>query len=355
MPPAPHPRRNWLLTLGILSVLACLVLLWFSVSPQPRRWGLWAPSPGWTGGGCAILGALGILLLHSAALPAAGAQRRGGLWTVLALTALAAYVLSILAMVFADIFYMSVQDMLQVVREKQLLRHDAAANVSEYFYPVLDALKLSALTSLAALVLVLLFAIPIGYALSRCRFAGASLVNALIDLPMVMPSLIIGVSLLVFFQAPLGRWITRAGLEFVFTVQGIVLCQFFCSASYGIRSAKAAFDAVDVRLEQLAMTLGCTRAGALRRVVLPQARGGLLAGGIIAWAHAVGLFAPLQVFSGAVAGKTAVLPTTIFLELSNGKIERALAVSMIMLVFSLIALVLVHALLPSPPGRRRAA
>ena len=162
-------------------------------------------------------------------------------------------------------------------------------------------------------------------------------------------------SLLVLFQAPLGRWVTRMGLEFVFTVQGIVLCQFFCSASYGIRSAKAAFDGVDLRLEQLAMTLGCTRIGAIRRVVLPQARSGLLAGGIIAWAHAVGLFAPLQVFAGAVAGKTAVLPTMIFLELSNGKIERALAVSMIMLAFSGIALVLVHALLPATPARKGAA
>jgi molybdate transport system permease protein len=175
------------------------------------------------------------------------------------------------------------------------------------------------------------------------------LADSLVDLPMVAPPLIIGVSLLVFFQTPLGKWISGTGLEFVYTVKGIVLCQFFASSSYGIRAAKAAFDAVDTDLENLALTLGCSPLGAFRRVTLPLARNGLLAAGIIAWAHAVGLFAPLQVFAGAIRMKTEVMPTAIYLELSIGRIEKALAVSLIMLVMAGVALVALHWL---APGRR---
>jgi molybdate transport system permease protein len=136
------------------------------------------------------------------------------------------------------------------------------------------------------------------------------------------------------------------GLEVIYTVKGIVLCQFFASASYGIRASKAAFDDVDVNLEHLALTLGCTRFQAFWRIVLPLAANGLVAGGIIAWAHAVGLYGPLMVFAGNVPGKTEALPTAIFLEMSVGNIERALVVSMFMLLISAIALVLVHWLIP---------
>ena len=214
---------------------------------------------------------------------------------------------------------------------------------------ILKAMTLSAKTSLAALGLIMLVAIPVGYALSRYRFPGSALADSLVDLPMVAPPLIIGVSLLVFFQTPIGRWISGTGLEFAYTVKGIVLCQFLASSSYGIRAAKAAFDGVDTDLENLALTLGCSPLGAFRRVTLPLARNGLLAAGIIAWAHAVGLFAPLQVFAGAIRMKTEVMPTAIYLELSVGRIEKALAISLIMLTMAGAALVALHWL---APGRR---
>ena len=215
--------------------------------------------------------------------------------------------------------------------------------------PIRAAMQLSLLTSFASLVLVVLFAIPMGYALSRYRFPGHVVVNTIVDLPIVLPPLVIGVSLLVFFNTWLGRAIEGVGLKFVYTVQGIVLCQFLVSASYGIRASAAAFDGVDRRLDQIALTLGCSHWRAFTSVSLPMARNGIVAGAIMAWARAVGVFGPLMVFAGSVRFKTEVMPTTIFLELSIGRIEIALAVALVMLAMATVALIAIHAL---APGRR---
>ena len=197
-----------------------------------------------------------------------------------------------------------------------------------------------------------MFAVPVGYALSRYRFPGHAVADTIVDLPIVLPPLVIGVSLLVFFQTPLGQFIEGPqglNLRFVYTTRGIILCQFLVSASYGIRAAKAAFDGVDRRLEDLALTLGCTRMQAFRKVALPLARNGIVAGAIMAWARAVGVFGPLMIFAGAVRMKTEVMPTTIFLELSIGRVEVAIAVAIAMLTMAAVALILIHSL---APGRR---
>ncbi len=248
---------------------------------------------------------------------------------------LALFVAGILALVGADLAYAKPAALLEALRSPEL-RH---------------AIRLSLATSAAALVLVTAFAIPVGYALSRYRFPGSAVVDAIVELPIVIPPVVVGVSLLIFFRTALGRWIeSLPGLQFVYTVKGIVLCQFILSSSYGIRAAQAAFDGADARLERLALTLGCTRAQAFRMVALPMARNGLVAGAVLAWARAVGVFGPLIVFVGAVRMKTEVMPTTVYLELSVGRIEPALAVALLMLAIALVALTLIHW---AGPSRRR--
>jgi molybdate transport system permease protein len=157
------------------------------------------------------------------------------------------------------------------------------------------------------------------------------------------------VSLLVFFSMPMGRWITDLGLEFAHEPAGIVLCQFLVSASFGIRASKVAFDGVDPNLERLALTLGCTPMRAFRKVTLPMARRGIVAGAILAWARAIGVFGPLMVFVGTVEMKTEVMPTTIYLEVSIGRIEPALAVALVMLALATVAMLAMHGL---ASGRR---
>ncbi len=202
------------------------------------------------------------------------------------------------------------------------------------------AIWMSVWTSTVTVALALVFAVPMGYVLSRYKFPGRVLVDSVIDLPIVFPPLVAGLTLLVFFsQTAFGKWIQEdLGIEFVFQVKGIVLCQFFVSASFAIRSAKTAFDDVDKRFENVALTLGCSHWQSFRKVSLPLAKHGIIAGGILTWARAFGLFGPLVVFVGSFRGRTEVLSTTIFLEQSVGNLEVALVVGLLMILVAVVAL-----------------
>ena len=256
-----------------------------------------------------------------AAVPVGGVGSR--LFAAAMLSFVGLFVAGWLALIAADVGYTNRQAVVEVLRAP----------------PIQAALWLSLWTSGLTVLIGLVFAIPMGYALSRYRFPGHVLVDSIVDLPILLPPLIVGLSLLVFFQTPTGRFIESTGLRFVFDTKGIVLCQFLVSASFGIRAIKLTFDGIDPRLEHVAMTLGCTRAGAFFRVSLPLARRGIIAGAILIWTRAFGIFGPLMVFVGAVRMRTEVLPTTIYLEQSVGRIEVALAVAILMLVLATVALV----------------
>ncbi len=233
------------------------------------------------------------------------------------------FIIFVLTLIVTDIFYVDKEAVKEVLKSP-FIRH---------------ALWMSIWTSLTATLIALFFAVPMGYALSRFRFPGHILADAIVDLPIVFPPLVAGLTLLVFFSltAP-GRWIQEdLGIEFVFQPKGIVLCQFMAAASFAIRSAKTVFDDVDRRYENVALTLGCTQWGSFRRVCLPLARNGIIAGGILTWARAFGLFGPLMIFVGSFRGRTEVLSTTIFLEQSVGNLEVALAIALLLIFVALIA------------------
>jgi len=229
----------------------------------------------------------------------------------------------VLTLIVTDVFYIDKKAVVTVLTSK-FIRH---------------ALWMSIWTSLMTTFIALLFAVPMGYALSRFRFPGRLFADAIVDLPIVFPPLVAGLTLLVFFsQTAAGRWIQQdMGIEFVFQPKGIVLCQFVAAASFAIRSAKTAFDDVDPRYENVALTLGCTQWGSFCRVSLPLARNGIIAGGILTWSRAFGLFGPLMIFVGSFRGRTEVLSTTIFLEQSIGNLEVALAIALLLIFVALIA------------------
>ena len=233
------------------------------------------------------------------------------------------FIIFVLTLIITDVFYVDKKAVATVLTSK-FIRH---------------ALWMSIWTSCATTLIALLFAVPMGYSLSRFHFPGHILADAIVDLPIVFPPLVAGLTLLVFFsQTSPGRWIQEdLGIEFVFQPKGIVLCQFVAAASFAIRSAKTAFDDVDRRYENVALTLGCTQWGSFRRVCLPLARNGIIAGGILTWSRAFGLFGPLMIFVGSFRGRTEVLSTTIFLEQSVGNLEVALAIALLLIVVALIA------------------
>ena len=167
--------------------------------------------------------------------------------------------------------------------------------------------------------------------MSRFKFPGKKLVDAILDIPIVLPPLVIGLSLLILFQTPIGKAIDRV-VPFTYSVGGVILAQFAVACAFAVRTMLATFDQINPRLEQVALTLGCNRAAAFWRVALPEARRGLLTAATLAWARALGEFGPILVFAGATRLRTEVLPTTVFLELSVGNIEAAVAVSLLMIL-----------------------
>jgi len=268
--------------------------------------------------------------------PVAG--RRASALSIISLSFLSLFVLIVLTLIVTDLRY----EYISFDTFKKIISSP----------DVLNAIRLSIVSSLITLVLVVIFAVPIGYALSRYRFPGHAIVDTITDIPILLPPVVIGLSLLIFFSCRPGNqiedgveWLTGSTMH---SLIGIVLCQFLVSISYAIRSAKSAFDSVDRRLEQVAMSLGCTDLQAFRRVTIPLARNGLIAGAIMAWARAIGVFGPLVVFIGTAA-RVRVMPTLIYLELSIGKEEVALAVGLVMVAMASIALVIVHWL---APGRK---
>ncbi len=204
---------------------------------------------------------------------------------------------------------------------------------------ILHAIWLSFFSSAVSTVLAVLVAIPSGYVLSRKHFPGMSVFDTILDLPIVLPPLVMGLCVLIFFSTTVGGFINRYLIEFVYTWRGIILVQFIVGCAFAIRVIKAGFDALDPRYEDVAMTLGADRWQTFFRVTLPNIKPSLVAGAVISWARIFGLFGPILLVCGTMRNRVEIMPTTIFLEVSIGRIEVALVVAAIMILMSVTTLV----------------
>lgn len=184
-------------------------------------------------------------------------------------------------------------------------------------------------------------AVPLGYLLSRYRFPGKWLIDALLDIPIVLPPLVIGISLLILFQTPPGRAVERV-VPVTYAIPGVILAQYAVACAFAVRTMRVSFDHIAPRREQVALTLGCSRSQAFWWVVLPEAWRGILTAATLSWARALGEFGPILVFAGATRLKTEVLPTTVFLELSVGNLHAAVAVSLLMVLVAVAVLIVVR-------------
>ena len=202
------------------------------------------------------------------------------------------------------------------------------------------SIKLSLISCTLTTLLSLWVAVPIGYMMSRFEFRGKPVIDTLLDIPIVLPPLVVGLSLLILFRY-MPEWLSDA---VVYKWPAVVLAQFMVACAFAVRTMRVTFDQIPQRFEQVALTLGCNRRRAFWRVIMPQARGGLLAAGTLAWARALGEFGPILVFAGATRQKTEVLPTSAFLELQAGRTEGMLAVSLIMIAAAVVVFIIARTL-----------
>jgi len=200
------------------------------------------------------------------------------------------------------------------------------------------SIKLTIITVTISTSLSMLLAVPAAYALSSYRGRFSSLVDTLLDLPVVMPPVAAGLALLILFGYYLGDSMEAKGIFLPHTQRGVVVAQFFATMTYSVRSVKAALDSISPRLPAVARTLGSNPWRAFWRVTLPLARNGLLAGAVLSWSRCLGLFGPVIMFCGATRLKTEILPTSIYLHASVGQIEQAVVGTLILLIFAVITL-----------------
>ncbi len=197
---------------------------------------------------------------------------------------------------------------------------------------VLFASGLSLITATVSAGVSMLLAVPAGYLLAHRRLP--PILETLLDLPLVLPPIAVGMALLVFFQTGLGDFIQQHTVRFVFTAAGIVLAQFTLTSGFALRLVKTTFEGVDRRYETTARTLGADRWQAFGHIALPMARNGVLATGVLTWARAMGDFGATVTLVGATAFKTETLPIAIFLNLSTANIEGAIAVTLVLMGLS---------------------
>jgi molybdate transport system permease protein len=235
------------------------------------------------------------------------------------------YLAFLLAMLVATASYSTPGDLAEALQSREI-QH---------------SIWLSLVTCTITAMLSLLLAVPTGYLLARANFPGKNFVEAALDIPIVLPPMVMGLCLLILFQTAFGR-VVESVIPFTYTVAGVVLAQLVIGAAFAIRTMRGTFDHLSSRPEDVAMTLGCSRARAVWLVTLPAARRGMFAAASVAWARSLGEFGPILVFAGATRMKTEVLPTTVWLELSVGNLEAAVAVSILMVVFAMIVLVAVR-------------
>ncbi len=193
------------------------------------------------------------------------------------------------------------------------------------------AIWLSLITCTITTVLSLWVSVPIGYIMSRFHFRGKAILDAILDIPIVLPPMVVGLSLLILFNIPPFSWTSD---WVVYEVPAVIIAQFAVATAFAVRTMRVTFDQVPQRFEQVAMTLGCSRGQAFWLVVLPQTHRGLVAAGTLAWARSLGEFGPVLIFAGSTRMRTEALPTTVFLELQAGNLPGMLAVSIIMIVLA---------------------
>ncbi len=207
------------------------------------------------------------------------------------------------------------------------------------FWPTLtspvvqDALRVSLLTTSCTLVLTVLLVTPVAWLLARFDFVGKTLLDTLLDLPIVLPPVVAGVGLLLTFgrSGLLGPPLELAGISIAFSPAAVVMAQLFTSAPFYLRTAKAGFKAIDPALEEAAQIDGASRSNVFRWITWPLAFPFLLEGLVLTWARALGEFGATILFAGSLQGKTRTITLTIYSAIESD-LGPALVLSAVMVV-----------------------
>ncbi len=209
---------------------------------------------------------------------------------------------------------------------------------------VLQALWLSLVTTAVSLALAVVLGLPLAIVLARRSFRGKGLIEAIVDLPIVLPPSVAGLALLLVFgrRGLLGDPLEVLGFTIPFTTIAVILAQTFVSAPFFVRSARTGIAAVDHDLEDAARVDGATEGQLFRSITIPLAGAALAAGLVMSWARALGEFGATIMFAGNVAGRTQTLPLVVYGEFQGGDLDASIAAAAILVLAAFGVLVAVR-------------
>ncbi len=205
-----------------------------------------------------------------------------------------------------------------------------------------QAIWLSVFVAVIAVAASLPFGVTLGWLLARKSFRGKSLIETLLNLPLVMPPVVTGYLLLITFGARgwLGKYLYDwFGISIVFTWKGAALASAVVAFPLMVRSIRVAFTAIDGRLEGVARSLGAGPFDCFFTVTLPLAKHGIVAGCVLAFARSIGEFGATIMIAGSIPGETRTIPLFVFNVIqSPGGVDDARRIVLISVVISMIAL-----------------
>lgn len=212
----------------------------------------------------------------------------------------------------------------------------------------LEALLLSLRVALVALIGAAPVALGLAWLLARRNFAGKWLVEAAVNLPLVLPPVVTGLFLLMIFgvRGPVGGWLLETfGVRLAFEWTGAALAAGVMALPLMVRPLRLALEAVDPDLEAAAASLGAPPSHVAMRVILPLALPGVLAGLVLGFARSFGEFGATVTFAGAIPGETRTLPVAIYgvLQQADGE-TLALRLAVVSVGVAVLALVVAEAL-----------
>jgi molybdate transport system permease protein len=211
---------------------------------------------------------------------------------------------------------------------------------------VLQAIGLSLVTSLGAVLATVLFGTPLAYGLAHHSLPARQVLDTLVDLPTVLPPAAAGVALLMAFgrRGVLGSTLETMDIYIAFTPVAVVMAQTFVAAPFYIKAARIGFASVDPEMEEASALDGASGWQVFRYINLPLSWTALLGGAVMTWARALGEFGATIIFAGNFPGRTQTMPLAIYLGFELD-LDVALALSAILLGFSFVVLMLVKGLL----------
>ena len=204
---------------------------------------------------------------------------------------------------------------------------------------VWTAVRLTIITSLVSIVIVVVVGTPFALLLARRASPLLRIVDTLVELPIVLPPVVAGVAMLMAFgrQGILGPALAAAGITIHFTTAAVICAQVFVAAPFYIRAARIGFAAVDPAYEEVSQTLGVSPWATFWRLTLPVAWPSLATGLTLAWARAVSEFGATIMFAGNLTGRTQTMPLAIMTAMESG-LDAALALAVLLLALAALSL-----------------